>query len=532
MTRNGSGAVGVDTHRDTLTAAAVTAVGGVLGQLVVAADAAGWISLAWNWSTWPNGSGAPCCPSARGAQLPVAQARPARHRGGAHRGPTAQQAQGANQTTGRRRRRLSATPDQPCGLMAHQDAPAVARPPVRLDGGHRWRSLLAVLLGCLLAAACTSPNGGRRATATSQQPSAAPTRRDYWPTTGWRTAPPKAEGMDPSILATIPGNVSSLYPQVRSVLVVRHGYLVYEHYWHGFDAADGQELHSITKSIISALVGIALAEGHLQSLDQTIAQLLAAHLPNDADPRWGRVTVRQLLTMTSGLAGDEQSQGGDERLSRRLFQSRDWLREILRRHLAATPGTTFAYSNATSHLLSVIVATATGQSTLAFARARLYGPLGIHSDHVFEPLANHRPTPADIKAYQQAAVAWPRDPQGYQFGFGETKLPARDLAKLGYLYLNGGRWNTAQVVPADYVRASTQPHSNLPGLGPGAGYGYQWWTASVDRHPSFAAVGIGGQRLLVIPDLDLVVVITSDAKQRREDAQGLVGQSIIPAVTH
>jgi CubicO group peptidase (beta-lactamase class C family) len=236
--------------------------------------------------------------------------------------------------------------------------------------------------------------------------------------------------------------------------------------------------------------------------------------------------------MTGGLAGDDQSLGGDERLSRRLFQSRDWLREILGRHLVATPGTTFAYSNATSHLLSVIVATTTGQSTLAFARARLFGPLGIRSDNVFQPRAVKPPTPAQLRAYRQAAVAWPRDPQGYQFGFGETKLPARDLAKLGYLYLNGGRWDSAQVVPADYVRASTQPHSNLPGLGPGEGYGYQWWTASMDRHPSFAAVGIGGQRLLVIPDLDLVVVITSDAKQHREDAQGLVSQSIIPAVTH
>ena len=391
----------------------------------------------------------------------------------------------------------------------------------------------------MVLAACTSPSSQRStvssqqgSTVPSQQGSAVPNQRDYWPTAGWRTAPPKAEGMDPAVLATIAGNVSSLYPQVRSVLVVRHGYLVYERYWHGFDAADGQELQSITKSVISALVGIALAERHLTSLDQTVAQLLAAHLPSDADPRWGQVTVRQLLTMTGGLAGDDQSAGGDERLSRRLFRSRDWLREILGRHLAATPGTTFAYSNATSHLLSVIVATVTGQSTLAFARARLFGPLGIHSDHVFQPLAVKPPTPAQVKAYQQAAVAWPRDPQGYQFGFGETKLPARDLAKLGYLYLNGGHWESAQVIPADYVHASTQPHSNLPGFGPGEGYGYQWWTAIVDRHPSFAAVGIGGQRLLVIPDLDLVVVITSDATQHREDAQGLVSQSIIPAVTH
>jgi CubicO group peptidase (beta-lactamase class C family) len=128
-------------------------------------------------------------------------------------------------------------------------------------------------------------------------------------------------------------------------------------------------------------------------------------------------------------------------------------------------------------------------------------------------------------------VAWPRDPQGYHFGFGETKLPARDLAKLGYLYLNGGHWNGSQVVPADYVRASTQPHTELPWLGPGGGYGYQWWTRRVGQHASFVAVGIGGQRILVLTDLDLVVVITTDAQQQRGDAEDLVGQTIIPAVT-
>jgi CubicO group peptidase (beta-lactamase class C family) len=337
--------------------------------------------------------------------------------------------------------------------------------------------------------------------------------------------------MDPRVLDDLDTQVSRQYPQVRSLLVVRHGYLVYERYWQGFGPTDGQELHSITKSITSALVGITLGDHHLKHLDQTIGELLARHLPRHADPRMRRVTVRQLLTMTGGLPGDVQSTGGDARLSRRLFQSRDWVGHILGRPLATTPGTTFAYSNASSHLLSAIIADASGQSTLAVAHAKLFNPLGIPSDNVFQPLAGHPPTPAQLQAYQQAAVAWPRDPQGYHFGFGETKLPARDLAKLGYLYLNGGRWDTTQVVPADYVRASTQPHSKLPRLGAGGGYGYQWWTTSVNLHPSFAAVGIGGQRIQVIPDLDLVVVITSDAHQQREDAEELVGQTIVPAVT-
>jgi CubicO group peptidase (beta-lactamase class C family) len=412
-------------------------------------------------------------------------------------------------------------------LSTWRTVTAVAGRPGGVTRQESWR-LLGMLLGCLLVAACTSPDG-RRATATTSQPAAEPSQRDYWPTTGWRTAAPADQGMDPQVLDDLDAQVPDRYPQVRSLLVVRHGYLVYERYWHGLDAADGHEIHSITKSITSALVGIALGQQRLESLDQPVGELLAAHLPRHADPRLRGVTVRQLLTMTGGLPGDVQAAGGDERLSRRLFRSRDWVGHILGRPLADKPGATWAYSNASSHLLSAIVADATGQSTLAVARAKLFSPLGIHSDNVFQPLAVKPPTPAQLQAYRQAAIAWPRDPQGYHFGFGETKLPARDLAKFGYLYLNGGRWDTTQVVPADYVRASTQPQRKLGG--PRVGYGYQWWTTSINLHAVFAAHGIGGQRITIVPDLDLVVVITCDSQQQREDAEELVGQTIVPAVT-
>src|SRR4029453_19118845 len=201
------------------------------------------------------------------------------------------------------------------------------------------------------------------------------------------------------------------------------------------DAADGQELQSVTKSVISALVGIALGDGKLKGLDQPVAQLLAAPLPNDADPRWGQVTVRQLLTMTGGLAGDDPSLGGDPHISQRQGASRDWVAHILGRRLATDPGASFAYSSATSQLLSAIVADATGQSTLAFARTRLFGPLAIASAKAPAPVLVAHPSPATVKAYARAPVAWPTDPQGYQLGFSGLKLPSRDLAQLGYVYL-------------------------------------------------------------------------------------------------
>jgi CubicO group peptidase (beta-lactamase class C family) len=412
-------------------------------------------------------------------------------------------------------------------LVHKKPATAAGRPGGLAPRG--WRRLLGALLGCLLTAACGSPTG-RQPTATSQQASAGSTHRDYWPTAGWRTTAPNQQGMDPQVLGDLDTQIPQRYPQVRSLLVVRHGYLVYEHYWQGRTANDGDNLYSVTKSVVSALVGIALGEGKLKGLDQPIGVLLARHLPKDADPRLGRVTLEQLLTMTSGLAGDDPSLGGDPRISQRQGASRDWVGHILGRRLVTSPGSGFAYSSATSQLLSAIVADATGQSTLAFARARLFGPLGIASAKAPAPVFVAHPSPATLQAYARAPVAWPTDPQGYQLGFSGLKLPSRDLAKVGYLYLNGGRWDTTQVIPAGYVAASTRPHSTPPPDGPAEAYGYQWWVTSQGGHPSFLAVGYGGQLVQVVPDLDLVVVITSDASQNRNDAGALVGQAIIPAI--
>ena len=393
--------------------------------------------------------------------------------------------------------------------------------------GWGWRRLLVVVVACLVAAACTGQQ--REQPTGTSRPAGVPAQRDYWPTAGWRTAPPAQVGMDPKVLAKLDTN-AAYHPQLRSLLVVRHGYLVYERYWHG-DARTGQEAFSVTKSFTGTLVGIALGDHKLKGLTQTVGKLLAAHLPADADPRLAKVTVRQLLTMTSGLAGDDGSLGGDFDLLLRLLQSRDWVRHILGRKLVTRPGSTFAYSSAGSHLLSAIVADTTGQSTLAFARARLFAPLGIHAEHALQPVNIDNASRAEAQAYDRAAVAWNTDPQGYQTGWSGLKLPARDLAKLGYLYLNGGRWDGVQVVPADYVRAATQAQSQPPPSAGLHGYGYQWWVTSEQGHASFLAMGFGGQFVQVVPDLDLVVVITSDAASQRGDARQLVDEAIIPAAT-
>ena len=150
-----------------------------------------------------------------------------------------------------------------------------------------------------------------------------------------------------------------------------------------------------------------------------------------------------------------------------MLASPDWVRHILGRRLETTPGASFAYSSAGSQLLSAMVADATGVSLLAYTRVKLFGPLAIATNNALEQAVRHwPPTPAELAAYDQAPVAWPTDPQGYQVGFAWLRLPARDLAKFGYLYLNGGRWDRTQVVPAAYVAASTRPHTKPPSSTP------------------------------------------------------------------
>jgi len=352
--------------------------------------------------------------------------------------------------------------------------------------------------------------------------------RDYWPTAGWRTAAPKDRGVDSAALAELDNQVASAYPQVRSVLVVRRGYLVYEHYWHGLDKKSGHDVRSATKSVTGALVGIAIAEGKIKSVDQTVGELLATHLSKDADPRFARVTVKQLLAMTSGLSGDDASLDGDENVFSAMLWSPDWVGHILSRRLETEPGEHFAYSSASSHLLSAIVADVSGQSTLAFARTKLFDPLGIRTDNAFEPVLSDFFDPVVLKAYHKASVAWPIDPRGYHFGGGFLRLPGRDLAKFGYLYLNGGQWEGKQLIPADYIAASTSPTGSTPNLT--KGYGWHWWVTTEDNHRTFRAQGYGGQYIYVVPDLDLVAVITSEPDTSGPDPQILITRTIIPAI--
>jgi CubicO group peptidase (beta-lactamase class C family) len=286
---------------------------------------------------------------------------------------------------------------------------------------------------------------------------------------------------------------------IDSVSVIRNGYLVCDAYVHPFRPRTKHVIHSCTKSIVSALIGIAIEDGHIQGVDQRVLELFPERSPAHIDGRKEAVTLEHLLTMSSGLDCQDSYlyrwKGIEE-----IRASEDWVQYVLDLPMARAPGTYFEYCNGASFLLSALVGETTGMNALAYAERHLFGPLGI-SD-----------------------VDWPSNPQGISIGWGGLHMQPHDMAKFGYLYLQGGRWDGEQIVPAEWVQASTREH--IPATLQD-GYGYQWWT---DDSGYYTALGYAGQFIYVLPEQDVVVVFTSDLSENDfYTPQRLLEEYILPA---
>lgn len=288
----------------------------------------------------------------------------------------------------------------------------------------------------------------------------------------------------------------------RAILVSVDGTTVVERYYDS-STSESAEVASVTKSVLSTLIGIAVSEGLLE-LDQDLDELLPSYA-DEMTREVGAITVRQLLTMTAGLPPDGSA---GPRAS-----GSDWVAGILQRGTAQPPGQGFAYSSVGSHVLAAILVEASGRPLLAYAREKLFDPLGIDTTPAFQPVLAEAPGRVGerrFRVYEEAGFAWPRDPQGINVGWGTLKLTAADMVKLGNLYLLGGAWEGRQVVPSGWIEEATTAavRTGVGGFG-GPGYGYQWWVTSAGGHPAFAAIGYGGQIIEVVPDLRLVVVAST-----------------------
>ncbi len=345
-------------------------------------------------------------------------------------------------------------------------------------------------------------------------------RRDYWPTNGWEESSPLAQGMDPDRLSQLQVYGDTGTPSIHGIVVLRHGYIVWERYHHGFHRGSYHSINSVTKSVVSALVGIALRERLIADLDQPLVEFF----PDDAglldDPGKQAITVRHLLSMTSGLP----------RVPIEEFPRHSHLVEAaLARPLAHLPGTVFQYDDASAHLVSALLSRVTDMSTAAFAERTLFQPLGIEvtgaAHAVREGLHGpHTSHPFGLWGDDPAGHAWMVDRQGLQIGGFGLHLTLRDMAKFGYLYLNHGRWEQTIIIPPDYLQSSTQPQSAE------APYGYFWWTPRHKLDPSaFFASGYGGQYIDVLPALDVVIAIACSLDQGHVETHGRMVSRLVAA---
>ena len=377
---------------------------------------------------------------------------------------------------------------------------------------HRRRrgraSWLVALIVAALIAACTGStegSGSGRSSAGAQADASA------------------KERVDDVVDGFLKDDPSGAYANVRAVLVFVGARPLVQRY-NNSSAEVTSNVFSVTKSVISILVGIALDEGDLRGLDQTLAELLPDYA-EDMAPRMAGVTLGQVLTMTAGFPAD----GPNTDVT--FFSADDLVAAIVSDGLEQSPGEGFAYASVGSHLLSAILAEATGRSVLDYARERLFDPLGIHTQPAAEPVA----VIENLPVYEAASFAWPVDPQGHHRGDALLKISAPDMAKLGRLMLAGGRWDGKQIVSTRWVTESTRAHVPVHGNNTADRYGYQWWIPTADGHHAFAASGFGGQLIEVVPDLDLVVVISSSVPDGFSRLQSgpflaLVDTAIAPAL--
>lgn len=298
-----------------------------------------------------------------------------------------------------------------------------------------------------------------------------------WPTAGWESMTPAELGIDPDVFIEAAARIADEATTLSALVTTVGGRVVDQWYADGFTRDDTTDIWSSTKSVTSAATGIAIGEG-LFGLDDTLGDLIPDRIPADADPGTAEIRVRGLLTMSSGWEWEGTADYAN------LETADDYAGRALSLPVVAAPGEYFTYNSANSHLLSVIIQATSGQTLHQYAQDRLFTPIGVQ------------------------IAGWDATPQGETTGGWGLHLTPGQMAAFGYLMLNGGAWDGTQVVPADWVAASTawqiDPIAEND-FGGGTGYGYFWWLDEIAGHDAFFSLGYGESSIMVVPGLDLVM---------------------------
>lgn len=304
---------------------------------------------------------------------------------------------------------------------------------------------------------------------------------------GWEVSSLTAEGMNTSVIKEIADNIiNDQYKGIHSMLIVRNGLLVFEEYFKGYDRDDLQHIFSITKSVSSSLLGIAIDKGFLQSVEEPVLSFFSQY--NITDSTKHKIRLKHILTLTTGFDWDEKTYPYEDSKNSeyQMFQTDDWMEFVLQRPLSHNPGEVYNYNTGSVHLLSSVIKESTSLFANEFAEQYLFQPLGI-TDYW-----------------------WNTDNQDFPCTgatHGGLKMKARDVAKYGFLYLNHGIWNNTQVVSEHWIEESVIPRIDISQT---EQFGYLWRLGNYDidgnKVDYYLSVGSGGQTLIVLPDLDLMIV--------------------------
>jgi CubicO group peptidase (beta-lactamase class C family) len=312
---------------------------------------------------------------------------------------------------------------------------------------------------------------------------------DYTPLPGddWEVSMPAEQGLDPMLVAEMYYKAAEL-EAIYGLLVIKNGYLIAEGYFNEGSVEQLSARQSVTKSYTSSLVGIALDQGCLSSVDQKMMDFFPEFDDQITDPRKDQITIRDLLQMRAGYPDEELTPPYLDLLF--FTDNWRWTPHIVDFPLISDPGTEFNYSNLTSHILGIIVARACDTDLKSYAQEHLFSPIN-----------------AQVGDWSTLA-------DGYNFGCIEIYVTARDMAKFGLLYLNDGEYEGNQIISADWVRESLQRYSegfrNSYGYFRDLGYGYQWWSGRAGDHYFNYASGHGGNYIILIDELDMIIVTTAD----------------------
>ncbi|MDH3216021.1 MAG: beta-lactamase family protein [Candidatus Krumholzibacteria bacterium] len=331
---------------------------------------------------------------------------------------------------------------------------------------------------------------------------------------GWKVSTLDAEGMNTDIITRLTNQViNGKLKGIHSILIVKNGVIVHEVYFGTYRRESLHTMYSITKSVTSGLIGIAIDNGYIGGVDKTIGELLPEYAGAIKDDRLKDVTVEQLLTMTCGLDWDEWSYPYCDPRNSEYPQVRfeDWVQHVLELPVRDEPGTRWVYNTGGVHVLSAILKNRTGLYANQFAEKYLFEPLGI------------------------TRWSWNTDPKGYSATGGTRgglKLRTRDVAKFGMLYMREGKWNGERLISEEWVRKSTAKRVTAVR---NSDYGYLWWLTSYTiknrQIDMVSGQGYGGQLLALVPDLDLMYVFTSWGRAEDADTFGPMVMIINSALT-